>query len=78
VSVSRCPVGHRCESCGSNATDLTVVVVPTALGSICLTSCTTCLQAFQRGAAPPITVDTATRLVEQHIQHTIYDPREAA
>lgn len=64
---SRCPRGHRCESCGAAAgDDLAVFEVPTAVGLVCLTLCPTC--AASQGD-PPITVGTAMRLRDQHEQH---------
>ena len=37
---SRCPVGHRCESCGAERDDLAVETAAAArLGVMCLTRC---------------------------------------
>ena len=40
---SRCPLGHRCESCGIESADLAVTtVVLDVLGVACLTLCPRC------------------------------------
>jgi hypothetical protein len=65
--VSRCPLGHRCESCGIESGDLAVEIVEFAkLGSACFTLCRRCT-AFDDDI--PITVRTAVMLVEQHAMH---------
>ncbi|MDN5918675.1 MAG: hypothetical protein L0I76_26860 [Pseudonocardia sp.] len=65
--VSRCPLGHRCESCGAERDDL---VVTTALlgplGVACLTLCPRCAES---DTAPPVSLPTASRLVMQHAGH---------
>lgn len=66
---SRCPLGHRCESCGIEAsagTTLTVATVATQIGTLCLTLCDHCAGSSE---PPPITVSTAQRLVAQHADH---------
>ena len=64
---SRCPLGHRCEACGAERTDLAVVtVVLDVLGVACLTLCPRCAGS---GVVPPVSVGTAVRLVAQHCGH---------
>jgi hypothetical protein len=63
---SRCPLGHRCESCGAEGRGLRVKAAPTALGVLCLTLCPRCASS---PVPPPITVDTAGRLANQHRAH---------
>jgi hypothetical protein len=64
---SRCPVGHRCESCGTERGDLAVTTADLGrLGVACLTLCPPCTDS---NIAPPVTVSTAARLVGQHCQH---------
>lgn len=63
---SRCPLGVRCESCGAERDDLAVATAATALGVLCLTLCPRCAAT---DVAPPITVNTAARLVAQHAGH---------
>lgn len=61
-----CPVGARCECCGSDADGLAVVERATPLGEVCLTACRRCAAST---AAPPVSVSTAARFVEQHARH---------
>ena len=63
---SRCPHGHRCESCGTEHGDLEVCAVSVAAGVLCLTLCPMCAAS---DVPPPISVGTAVRLVEQHRDH---------
>lgn len=63
---TRCPLGHRCESCGAESPGLEVEIVPTPLGSLCLTLCRRCA-AFDD--VLPISVSTAVRLGAQHTEH---------
>ena len=64
---SRCPLGHRCEACGTERTDLAVITVALdVLGVACLTLCTRCAGS---GVVPPVSVGTAVRLVAQHCGH---------
>ena len=63
---SRCPLGHRCESCGAEGDDLAVSTATTPLGVLCLTLCPPCA-AF--GEMPRVAVGTATRLVLHHCTH---------
>jgi hypothetical protein len=64
---SRCPVGHRCESCGAERDDLAVETATAArLGVMCLTLCRRCA-AFD--GQIPVSVSTAARLVGQHGQY---------
>ena len=64
---SRCPLGHRCESCGTERDDLTVCTVSLGrLGVACLTLCPRCAGS---GVVPPVSVGTAVRLTAQHCGH---------
>ena len=72
---SRCPLGHRCESCGAERDDLAVSTAATLLGVLCLTLCPRCL-AF--GEMPRLTAGTAVRLVVQHCTHLGIDVNEMA
>src|SRR5689334_7539277 len=64
--VSPCPLGHRCESCGVESSDLAVTTASTPLGVLCVSLCPTCLAS---GIAPPIAIGTAVRLVAAHCEH---------
>jgi hypothetical protein len=66
-NTARCPLGTRCESCGTEAGPL-AVETPTfgALGVACLTLCPRCANS---GVTPPVAVATAIRLVAQHALH---------
>jgi hypothetical protein len=66
---SRCPLGVRCESCGTERDDLTIATSCTDLGALCLTACPTCAAAISRGTPLPVSVATAARLVAQHSRH---------
>ena len=72
---SRCPLGHRCESCGAERDDLAVSTAATLLGVLCLTLCPRCL-AF--GEMPRLAAGTAVRLVVQHCTHLGIDVNEMA
>ncbi len=62
-----CPLGHRCESCGTEHAALTVATANLArLGVACLTLCPACASST---VAPPVSVGTAVRLVMQHCEH---------
>jgi hypothetical protein len=63
---SRCPLGHRCESCGTAAPALAVQVLPVLGRELCLTLCPKCRAS---GMLPSILVSTAARLVAQHADH---------
>ncbi len=72
---SRCPLGHRCESCGAERDDLAVQARVLGLdrgrevmsgGTICLTMCPPCAAS---SVDPPITVGTAARLLVAHCRH---------
>jgi hypothetical protein len=64
---SNCPVGHRCESCGTESGDLAVETARSGrLGVLCLTLCRRCA-AFDDQI--PVSVGTAVRLVGQHAMH---------
>lgn len=75
---SRCPRGHRCESCGVERDDLAVCTAALGpLGVACLTLCPRCAGS---DVAPPVSVGTAVRLVGQHCVHlgiTVDDMAEA-
>jgi hypothetical protein len=62
----RCPLGHRCESCGCAGAGLSVVVVTVLGAAFCLTLCGNCASS---GRPPQIMLSTAQRLVEQHARH---------
>jgi hypothetical protein len=62
----RCPLGHRCESCGAAAPGLAVVVVTVLGAGFCLTLCAGCARS---GRPPQIMLSTAQRLAEQHDRH---------
>ena len=70
---SRCPLGVRCESCGTEHGDLAVSTASTPLGVLCLTLCPRCSAAT---TAPPVSVTTAARLVAQHREHLETSPDE--
>jgi hypothetical protein len=73
---SRCPVGHRCESCGTEAGPLAVETASAArLGVMCLTLCRRCADS---DVTPPVAVATAARLVGQHGAHLGIDLDEMA
>ncbi|MFR9807283.1 hypothetical protein ACL02T_34035 [Pseudonocardia sp. RS010] len=74
-SAARCPLGHRCESCGTADGPLAVRTATTPLGVLCLTLCPPCAAT---GGPPPITVGTAARLVGQHAEHLGVDLDEMA
>jgi hypothetical protein len=64
-----CPLGHRCESCGTAGEDLAVVVVTVLGAAFCLTLCGTCALS---GRPPQIMLSTAERLAEQHDRHVAH------
>ena len=65
--VSRyCPLGHRCESCGTEGPGLIVVIVRVLRSAFCLTRCARCAKS---DGPPPIMVSTAERLADQHARH---------
>lgn len=64
---SNCPVGVRCESCGTESGNLAVETATSGrLGVLCLTLCRRCA-AFDD--IIPVSVSTAVRLVGQHCGH---------
>ena len=73
--VERCPLGHRCESCGVERADLQVRTVTTPLGVMCLTLCPRCAGS---GVVPPVSLGTAVRLTAQHAEHLGIDLDEMA
>lgn len=66
--LSRCPLGARCEYCGSDCGVMQVRAVVADVGAFCLTVCVQCAGS---GLAPVITMSTAARLVAQHIAHNL-------
>ena len=66
TSTERCPLGHRCESCGAVGPDLRVQTVDALGATLCLTLCPGCAGSRR---PPSIMLSTAQRLVEQHQQH---------
>lgn len=64
--VTACPLGHRCESCGTAVLPLTVQPVPCELGVMCMTLCAGCTSAT---CAPAVTIECARRFVDQHAMH---------
>lgn len=73
--VSRCPRGHRCESCGTEHAELDVRTADTPLGVFCVTLCPRCASA---STPPPVAIGTAVRLVTQHCEHLGIDVDEMA
>lgn len=69
-NTSSCPLGHRCESCGTEHGVMDVQLVQTAAGELCLTLCEPCAVS---DVPPPISVGTAARLVAQHREHVGLD-----
>lgn len=80
-----CPLGRRCESCGTERGPLTVVVVSTDHGLVgtdsartgtdcCLTVCSACGPALATTRLP-ITAATAGRLVAEHAHHLALSAR---
>ena len=72
---TRCPLGHRCESCGTEHAHLEVRTARTALGVLCVTLCPRCAGS---GMAPPVSLSTAVRLVGQHAEHLGIDVDQMA
>lgn len=72
---ARCPLGVRCESCGTEHAQLAVSTANTALGVLCLTLCPTCAASAD---TPPVSVATAARLVMQHCEHLGIDVDQMA
>jgi hypothetical protein len=73
--ITNCPLGHRCEACGSERDDLLVDTAGTGMGVLCLTLCPPCASS---DVAPPVSVTTAARLVLQHCEHLGIDPDQMA
>ncbi|MBL8927074.1 MAG: hypothetical protein JNM77_12665 [Pseudonocardia sp.] len=65
-TTDRCPLGHRCESCGCAGPGLSVRVVEVLGEVLCLTLCPRCAAS---GRPPQIMLSTAERLVAQHAAH---------
>lgn len=70
-----CPLGHRCESCGTTGQGLVVETATTKVGVLCLTLCPRCAAST---VAPPISVGTAVRFVLQHAGHLGIDADQMA
>lgn len=65
-NIEQCPVGARCESCGTGPTGLAVTTADTHAGVLCLTMCPRCAGS---GMLPRFGWPTAVRLVGQHCAH---------
>lgn len=63
-----CPVGHRCESCGTEDATVAVKVSQTVAGQFCWSGCLRCRSAQ---VAPAVSLSTAGRLVQAHDQHLV-------
>lgn len=61
-----CPLGHRCESCGTESTRLSVVTREVLGTTLCLTMCPVCAGS---GSPPQIMLSTAERLAAAHVSH---------
>ena len=61
-----CPLGVRCESCGTESPRLAVRVVPVLAEVMCVTLCPGCASS---GRPPAVMLSTAERLVAQHRAH---------
>lgn len=66
TDTSRCPRGHRCESCGTVGRGLAVVTRQVLAETLCLTLCPGCAAS---GRPPAIMLSTAERLAAQHRAH---------
>jgi hypothetical protein len=64
-----CPRGHCCESCGVQANELYVETFHVPLGVFCLTVCRRCGWPPDGRVTPPVTANTALRLIAQHCGH---------
>jgi hypothetical protein len=70
ADTSRCPMGFLCESCGRRG-DLGVYPCDFGpLGVGCVTLCRSC-RVFQMEHPPPVSLRTASRLVEEHALHLL-------
>ena len=70
-----CPLGHRCESCGTESRGLRVITHNVLNATYCLTMCPKCAA---NGQPPQIMLSTAERLVAAHIEHlnrSLSEPR---
>jgi hypothetical protein len=61
-----CPRGHRCESCGAEASGLAVVTLAVLGEVMCVTLCPSCAAS---GRPPQVMLSTAERLVAAHRRH---------
>jgi hypothetical protein len=66
MRTSACPVGFRCESCGTATGPLAVHARSVSRGIACLTLCRACCVC---GLPPPVSAATAERLVREHRGH---------
>lgn len=71
---SRCPLGVRCECCGADGSDLSLVT--SDLGSVGVAYLTMCSSCAASAVSPPVAVGTAVRLVLQHVGVDGMDGRE--
>ena len=63
---TRCPLAHRCDRCGGDATPLAAITATSALGVHCVTLCSVCRKRSALPKAPPTVV---ARMVGQHCTH---------
>ena len=63
---SNCPIGFRCENCGSATDDLIVVTQGVLNAIMCVTLCGVCRES---GQPPSIMLTTAEKLAQQHRDH---------
>ncbi len=71
---SRCPLGDRCESCGTTE-QLEPATLDTSLGVYCTTLCIPC---GENGKLPRLTIPGTALRVLDHCQHLGIDLDEAA
>lgn len=63
---AKCPVGPRCELCGTSDRRLAVVTAYTRIGICCLTCCAPCALA---GVVPPLPIGATFNAVGEHCVH---------
>lgn len=63
---TNCPLGVRCEACGTELGELAIATADCPLGVMCLTMCARCAASTVQ---PPVAVSTAAKLVMQHAMH---------
>lgn len=66
TDLSGCPLGHRCELCGTERGQMRPVTRRAAAGLICLTVCPACADGKGELNLHPSTIG---RLVAQHAEH---------